>query len=263
MIDAEQFVAPPRLTFRQIWRQPLPYQADQAATRLMLRFVTLFARRHVVDIQGNPRHVAPDREPFIAVFHHHQRYEALLVPTLLFFYRQGKPIHFLADWPFLPMPVIASMYRRSQTIIVTSKPARPAFLNFFKPLFTQRGSAFNRALARLHGGAPVGMFPEGTINRDPRHLLRGLSGAARLSLHSGAPVVPIGIRFPGHDSAEPIPDGAPMSLWVGDPIHPLDSVEGPETDPVAALHERIMTALTRLSGKSWSPDAQIRRNYVS
>src|SRR5437867_12141626 len=53
--------------------------------------------------------------------------------------------------------------------------------------------ALRRALAALERGAVVGIFPEGPFGVRGR-LERGLPGVALLALHSGVPVVPVGIR---------------------------------------------------------------------
>src|SRR5690349_13012398 len=48
------------------------------------------------------------------------------------------------------------------------------------------------ALGYLHVGHPIVIFPEGNSNKNPE-LRSGKTGAARLALRSGAPVIPVGI----------------------------------------------------------------------
>jgi 1-acyl-sn-glycerol-3-phosphate acyltransferase len=52
-------------------------------------------------------------------------------------------------------------------------------------------AALTRAGAYLKSGEPVGVFPEGTRNRDGEAEAQG--GAAFLALRNGVPVVPVGI----------------------------------------------------------------------
>jgi 1-acyl-sn-glycerol-3-phosphate acyltransferase len=58
--------------------------------------------------------------------------------------------------------------------------------------------ALDTALALLDRGEAVAVYPEGTRNREGREpLLPFLQGAAWLALHTGAPIVPCGIRGTG------------------------------------------------------------------
>ncbi|MFA5134854.1 MAG: lysophospholipid acyltransferase family protein [Patescibacteria group bacterium] len=89
------------------------------------------------------------------------------------------------------------------------------------------------AIATVRRGQSVGIFPEGTRNTDPIELRRAKTGAVRLALETGAPLVPVGIRNgTGHSFWEvfrsmftkqgfiDITIGKPMSLkeFVGKPI---------------------------------------------
>jgi 1-acyl-sn-glycerol-3-phosphate acyltransferase len=63
----------------------------------------------------------------------------------------------------------------------------------------ERGSAnaseaLDVAAAALAAGEAVGIFPEGRTTRDPEHWPeRAKTGAVRLALRSGAPIVPVGM----------------------------------------------------------------------
>ena len=233
--------------------------------RLLCRLMTTLAKRYVLGIQGHTEVIGPERGPFILAMNHNQRYEALLIPALLHFYRQGKPIHFLADWQYMLMPGVASLYRAGGTIITTRKNARPRFLNVFKPIFKHPVPAYQRALTKLENGAPIGIFPEGTLNRDPNQLLRGFHGAARLALMTGVPVVPAGIRFPLLGAGNHIGDGAKMSLHIGHPLHfdALAQASRPRLSEIQSCHRQIMQALTEVSGKIWRPGFKKRSSHVS
>ena len=54
-------------------------------------------------------------------------------------------------------------------------------------------SAFDAAVEAVEDGECVGVYPEGTITRDPDGWpMRGKTGAARIALATGCPVIPIG-----------------------------------------------------------------------
>jgi 1-acyl-sn-glycerol-3-phosphate acyltransferase len=193
--------------------------------------------------------VRPACDPFILALNHSSRGEALLVPALLTLYRHGRLIHFLADWNFRLIPGIGLIYRRAETITVTRKPARPRLLNVLKPLYARETSALARARAHLEAGRSVGVFPEGTVNRDPRQLLRGDRGAARLSLQTGVPVVPAGIRF---RAAGGTPAHSAMEVMIGAPLAPpRPKNDRPPLADVRAWHARVMSEIGVLCGKDW------------
>src|SRR5262249_35545949 len=153
--------------------------------------------------------------------------EAVLVPALLCLLRGGRPIHFLADWNYRLIPGIGLIYRRAETVTVTRKSARPPILNVFKRDYLHPSSPLDRARAQLLHGRSVGFFPEGAVNRDPLRLLPGRHGAARLSLETGAPVIPVGIRFPAAPANAPIARRALMQVHIGAPLAPPPSSASP------------------------------------
>jgi 1-acyl-sn-glycerol-3-phosphate acyltransferase len=258
MDSTGEYKGPPGLNLAAgaIWRKPLHYMAGQPWTRLQLRLLVLYFRRYVLEFKGI-EHVLPNRDPFILAPNHSQKLEAVLLPTLLIYLRQGKLIHFLSDWNFRMIPVLASMLRRSGTIVLMNKSARPRFLNALKPLFDPGVPGWVRAQQQLEAQAPVGIYVEGTINRNPGLLLRGYSGASRLSLATRIPVVPVGITFPTAPAGLPIPEWTPMAIHVGSPMHP-PPIAGAEPDSgeIKQWHQQIMLAISRLSGKQWRPDVK-------
>jgi 1-acyl-sn-glycerol-3-phosphate acyltransferase len=222
--------------------------------RMLVRSVVLVSRRKIQSV-GGLEHIAPERDPFILALNHGTRLEALLVPPLLFLLRRGRRIHFMADWNFRMIPGIGLLYRRAGVITVARKPARPRFLNTLKPLFTDAVSPTEQAKLHLAAGRSIAAFPEGTVNRDPVRLLRGRPGAARLSLETGVPVVPVGLRFPAVPKGAVVPEGSPMAIEIGPPLMP-PVVEKPAYAAIRVWHGHIMAAIAGLSGKSWEFGAE-------
>jgi 1-acyl-sn-glycerol-3-phosphate acyltransferase len=118
----------------EILRHPLPWQRHSPLNRLIARAVVLAFHRKVLAIHGLHR-IAVENDPFLLVLNHNQWQEAVILPTLLIFQRGGKLIHFVSDWNFQLIPLAALILRRSQVITIVAKPARPAILNVFRPLF--------------------------------------------------------------------------------------------------------------------------------
>src|SRR5215510_2310375 len=236
------------LTAAAIVSVPLPHLG--LGDRLLLRALALLAARHVVAIDGL-QHIRPAQDPFILAANHSTRRESLLVPALLLLHRGGSMVHFLADWNFRLIPGVALLYARAQVVTVTRKPAKPRFLNVLKPLYQQSRSTLERASAHLTAGRAVGIFPEGEINTDPRRLLRGRRGAARLSLETGAPVVPMGIRFPGDKRGRA--GGMTMELRIGAPLVPVRAAgDRASLSAVSDWHGVIMSEIGRLADKTWT-----------
>jgi len=113
--------------------------------------------------------------------------------------------------------------------------------------------AFDAAVEAVRAGECVVVYPEGTITRDPDHWpMRGKSGAARIALATGAPVVPIG-HWGEQQVLAPYakrPDLFPrkrVSMLVGDPV-PLDDLIGqPVTNQtINEATDRIMASITEL-----------------
>jgi 1-acyl-sn-glycerol-3-phosphate acyltransferase len=244
---------------RGILRTPLPHLAGDRVTRWLLRGIAASLRPLVVELRGAAR-IDLAHDPFILVANHSNRLEAMILPTLLFLLRGGRFIHFIADWNFMLVPGVGNLMRRGEVLTSTRKNARPRILNRLRRRHAPPQPPFERAVELLAAGRSVGVFPEGTANRDPQRLLRGRHGAARLSLQSGVPIVPVGIRFPFEPAGAPIRDFARLSIEIGEPLPPRRAPghAAPPLDAVRARHAEIMTALAALSGKAWHHDTRTR-----
>lgn len=247
----------PARGIKEIWRRPLPHLADQRLTRWLCRILARLAAREVLSLEGLGA-IGVERDPFLLAANHSQRRETLWLAGLLGLHRGGRLLRFLAHWSWSLVPGGGLLYRRSGAILVRSRGARIAAFNRWRPSGTPT-SAFDAARDALARGESVALFPEGKMNRDPHRLLRGQRGCARLAIGCERPVVPVGIRFPEHRSAEPIRDGERMSIHIGEPLWPPRGGDA-EAATVAAFHAEIMQAIARLSGKTWLPEAP-RRHF--
>jgi len=112
--------------------------------------------------------------------------------------------------------------------------------------------AYEAAVAAVHAGQCVVVYPEGTITRDPGLWpMVGKSGAARIALATGAPVVPVG-QWGAQRLLAPYakkPDLFPrklISMKVGDPVDLSDLTGDQSTRAVNEATTRIMAAITEL-----------------
>lgn len=113
--------------------------------------------------------------------------------------------------------------------------------------------AFDAAVEAVNAGECVMVYPEGTITRDPDLWpMRGKTGAARIALATGVPVIPIG-HWGEQEILRPyarLPDVFPrkkVRSKVGDPV-PLDDLRAQPVTPavIQEATDRIMAALTAL-----------------
>jgi 1-acyl-sn-glycerol-3-phosphate acyltransferase len=113
-------------------------------------------------------------------------------------------------------------------------------------------TAFDGAIPVLKSGDIVAIYPEGTRSPDGR-LYRGRTGAARLALAAGVPIVPVGII--GTDRVQPIGAWFPKP-FAGRPVirfgKPID-VEGRPADRhgLRRLTDEVMTEIQKLTGQEY------------
>lgn len=105
----------------------------------------------------------------------------------------------------------------------------------------------------LEEGKVFGIYPEGTRSPDGR-LYRGRTGIARLTLMTGAPVVPFAMI--GTDKLQPGGRGMPrpgrVTVRFGEPME-FSRYEGMDRDRyvLRAVTDSVMTEVMRLSGQEY------------
>ena len=124
------------------------------------------------------------------------------------------------------------------------------------PIDRSDGDAAAAALAAgaraVRRGMLVGVYPEGTRSPDGR-LYRGKTGAARMALETGVPIVPVAMV--GTDRVLPIGSTWPrlgrVEVRIGEALLPPPRASGPEAEKEQArrLTEQVMQALAELGGQ--------------
>ena len=113
--------------------------------------------------------------------------------------------------------------------------------------------AYDAALRAIAEGECIVIYPEGTLTRDPDLWpMKGKSGAARIALATGCPVIPVG-QWGAHELLPPYtktPHPFPrkhIQMTAGPPVPLDDLVALPRTQQVInTATDRIMAAVTEL-----------------
>jgi 1-acyl-sn-glycerol-3-phosphate acyltransferase len=153
----------------------------------------------------------------------------------------GRWPRFLAKTSLFRLPIIGRVLRAcGQIPVVRASPAA--------------GDALRAAIRAVEKGQAVTIYPEGTISRDPQLWpMAGKTGAARIALETGCPVIPIGqwgaqeLMYGGELRFPKLLPRKTLRFEAGDPVD-LDDLRD---QPVAAAvlieaTERIMDAITSL-----------------
>ena len=186
----------------------------------------------------------------VIAMNHVSHIDPLTLAWLL--YEHGRLVRYLAKDALFTTPVLKYIVRDARQIPVSR-------------LTVDAADAFEAAVASVRAGGCVGVYPEGTITKDPTGWpMRGKTGAARIALETGCPVIPIG-QWGAQEILPPYtlkPHLFPRHTArykVGDPVDLSDLAGKPLTNEV--LHEatdRIMDAITALVAelRAESPPAQ-------
>lgn len=205
--------------------------------------VTVVSRLQLAGLRGRSRAARrlPDG-PIIVVSNHTSYLDGILLALVC--RRMGRSLRLLATAGVFRAPVIGGVARRLGFIPV------------------ERGSisaahALDAAVEALAAGEAIGIFPEGRLTRHPdRWPERGKTGAVRLAIRSGAPVVPVAM-VGGHrvvDRRRAV-RGLFVSIVVRPRVHvavgePLDVASwGIDSRDAAAVRrgtDRVMAELTGL-----------------
>ncbi|MCI4062208.1 1-acyl-sn-glycerol-3-phosphate acyltransferase [Micromonospora sp. R77] len=115
-------------------------------------------------------------------------------------------------------------------------------------------SAFDAAIPVLKAGDLVAVYPEGTRSPDGR-LYRGRTGAARLAVAAGVPIIPVGVT--GTDKAQPIgtrvprPGRAEISIRFGKPLDFTGRSD--DRTSLREMTDEMMAEIQQLTGQEYVP----------
>ncbi|MFT4288359.1 lysophospholipid acyltransferase family protein [Nocardioides sp.] len=113
--------------------------------------------------------------------------------------------------------------------------------------------AFDAAVEAVNAGELVVVYPEGSVTKDPDGWpMVGKTGAARIALATGAPVIPVGQwgaqeLMPAYGKPQLRGGRKHIRMKVGDPV-PLEDLRAkqPTREVVAEATDRIMKAILAL-----------------
>lgn len=113
--------------------------------------------------------------------------------------------------------------------------------------------AFDAAVQAVRDGECVVVYPEGTLTRDLDHWpMQGKSGAARIALETGCPVIPVGQwgaqgLLPPYSLKLRLVPRQRIQMKAGDPVELSDLLTQPRTaDTINEATARIMAAIVEL-----------------
>jgi 1-acyl-sn-glycerol-3-phosphate acyltransferase len=174
----------------------------------------------------------------IVVVNHVSHVDPLL--TALFVYDHGRIPRYLAKSGLFKNKFLAGFLTAAGQIPV-ERLSRTAV------------GAYDAAVAAVRAGECVVVYPEGTLTRDPGLWpMTGKSGAARIALETGCPVIPVGHWgvqkiLPPYSTKPRLVPPQHVTMKAGDPVELGDLVgrarSGAATSEATA---RIMAAVTRI-----------------
>ncbi|MEO6997498.1 MAG: lysophospholipid acyltransferase family protein [Terracoccus sp.] len=155
-----------------------------------------------------------------------------------FMFDSGREAYFLGKESLFTIPVAGAVLRRSGQIPVYRGSAAAA-------------DSYRAAVAAVHEGKPVGIFPEGTITRDPDLWpMRGKTGAARIALETRCPLIPVaqwGAQeiLPPYEKRLRLFPRRTMQVYAGPPVDLTDLYDRPiDTKLLREATDRLMARIT-------------------
>jgi 1-acyl-sn-glycerol-3-phosphate acyltransferase len=192
-------------------------------------------------IRVRPGDTLPPNGAYVLAPNHYTEIDPLIVAVTV--WRLGRPPRFMAKESLFKVPVLGAALRATGMVPVARSSSSASARQTLKASETL-----------VEHGRGVIVYPEGTLTRDPGMWpMRGKTGAVRLALEAGIPLIPM-----AHWGAQEImarygkkisiwPPRKPVTVAIGAPVDISDLV-GRHTQP-AALAEatnRLMNAITVL-----------------
>ena len=196
-------------------------------------------------------HKLPESGGYVVVLNHVSHLDPLTAAHLI--YDHGRIPRYLAKSGLFKNRLLGGFLRSAGQIPV-------------ERLSKNAVGAFSAAVTAVREGKVVVVYPEGTLTRDPDLWpMVGKSGAARIALETGCPVIPVG-QWGAHQILYPYakkPDLFPrkrIRMLVGDAVELGDLAAQPLTPQVIQqATDRIMAALTALVEELRGEKAPVER----
>lgn len=196
-------------------------------------FMTLTTKR---DWRGG-EHIPPTGACILAP-NHTSDFDPLAIGH--FIVDNGRMPRFLGKKEVVDMPVLGRLFKAAGQI--------PVYRGT-----TSAVNAYRDAIAALERGECIGVYPEGTVTKDPNLWpMMGKTGTARMALTTGAPVIPIAqwgahLVIPRKTIAFHLFPRKTMHVHAGEAVD-LDDLRGREmtSEVLDEATERIMLAITML-----------------
>jgi 1-acyl-sn-glycerol-3-phosphate acyltransferase len=157
-----------------------------------------------------------------------------------FLYDNGRPPRYLGKEAVFRIPVIGRIIAGAGQIPVYRDTVDAA-------------RAVSDAVRAVRSGECVVVYPEGTITRDPDMWpMVGKTGAARIALATGAPVIPLGMWgaqevIPPYTKTLRLIPRRTMHVVAGPAVDLSDLAQGPlDSHTLQCATDRIMAAITEL-----------------
>lgn len=198
--------------------------------------VSLLAKIRITGAEKLPREGA-----YVLAPNHYSEFDPLIVALAV--WRMGRAPRFMAKESLFRIPVVGWVLRHTGMIPVARASSASAARQTMK-----------QSAELVEHGRGVIVYPEGTLTRDPDLWpMRGKSGAVRLALADGIPLIPMAqwgtqeIMGRYQKGLRLWPLRKPVRVLIGDPVDVSD-LRGRAGDQ-SALNEattRLMDAITAL-----------------
>ena len=180
----------------------------------------------------------PKSGPVVFYSNHLSYMDALVLAHYLF--KNGRAPRFIGKEAVFKLPIIGWVLYKAEQIPVKRQSDSAAV-------------ALGEAIAALKLGHAIAIYPEGTLTRDPNLWpMTGKTGAVRLALAAGAPLIPIAQWgdqeiLPPYSKFPRIFPRKRVTLICGDPID-ISNWNGKVDDPQAmeAATKFVMNELTQM-----------------
>ncbi|MFS0732788.1 lysophospholipid acyltransferase family protein [Microbacterium sp. 1P10UB] len=238
-------------------REPRPFVFRFLAA-IVVPLVSVLAK-----IRVRPGDEMPRTGAYVLAPNHYTEIDPLIVAVAV--WRLGRPPRFLAKESLFRAPVLGWALKATGMVPVARSSSSAS---------AKQTLEASESLVR-HGRGVI-VYPEGTLTRDPDMWpMRGKTGAVRLALEAGIPLIPM-----AHWGAQAVmarygkkvslwPPRKPVTVAVGAPVD-LSDLQGRHMSP-AVLNEattRLMNAITGLleelrdekaPAERWNPSAHGQR----